>query len=246
MSFGWKVLIPLAGLIDKDAELARLQKEIDKLETEVKRLNGKLSNANFVDKAPEAVVNKEREKLADAEAALAEIFELDKWQEWEKEEDCRWLAEPNEIDAKLFMDPPGEKLTFEGEHYVTDRAKLYSPPMRRVPIYLAAGGPKSAALAGEMADGVITSPREAAAIRALPDAAGRLIVTPGVRSLTPFFNLYGTVTLVGGAAWSAWIFFTPLMINSTARTSAQSWSTSKARTRLTGSSASPTKPHQIS
>jgi hypothetical protein len=32
------------------------------------------------------------------------------------------------------------------------------------------------------------------------------IVTPGVRILTPFFNLYGTVTLVGGAAWSAWMF----------------------------------------
>ena len=56
----------------------------------------------------------------------------------------------------------GEKLTFEGEHYVTDRAKLYSPPMRRVPIYMAAGGPKSAALAGEMADGVITSVKDPA------------------------------------------------------------------------------------
>lgn len=36
---------------------------------------------------------------------------------------------------------------------------------------------------------------------------GQAIVTPGVRTLTPFFNLYGTVTLVGGAAWSAWIFW---------------------------------------
>jgi G6PDH family F420-dependent oxidoreductase len=60
----------------------------------------------------------------------------------------------------------GEKLTFEGEHYVTDRAKLYSPPMRRVPIYLAAGGPKSAALAGEMADGVVTSVKDPAETRA--------------------------------------------------------------------------------
>ncbi len=54
----------------------------------------------------------------------------------------------------------GEKLTFAGEHYVTDRARLYSPPMRRVPVYLAAGGPKSAALAGEMADGVVTSVKD--------------------------------------------------------------------------------------
>jgi hypothetical protein len=39
------------------------------------------------------------------------------------------------------------------------------------------------------------------------ELSGHAIVTPGVRVLTPFFNLYGTVTLVGGAAWSAWIFF---------------------------------------
>ena len=65
-----KVLIPLAGLIDKKAEMARLQKEIDKLEAEVKRLDGKLSNANFVDRAPEAVVQKERDKLTEAQSAL--------------------------------------------------------------------------------------------------------------------------------------------------------------------------------
>lgn len=39
------------------------------------------------------------------------------------------------------------------------------------------------------------------------EMSGHAIVTPGVRTLTPFFNLYGTVTLVGGAAWSAWIFW---------------------------------------
>jgi len=39
------------------------------------------------------------------------------------------------------------------------------------------------------------------------ELSGHAIVTPGVRMLTPFFNLYGTVTLVGGAAWSAWIFW---------------------------------------
>jgi valyl-tRNA synthetase len=68
-----KLLIPLAGLIDKEAELARLQKNIDKLEGEVKRLNGKLGNAKFVDNAPEAVVAKEREKLAEAESALTSL-----------------------------------------------------------------------------------------------------------------------------------------------------------------------------
>ncbi|MCW8964195.1 MAG: valine--tRNA ligase [Gammaproteobacteria bacterium] len=70
-----KVLIPLAGLIDKDAEIARLQKEIDKLEGEVKRLDGKLSNANFVDRAPEAVVQKERDKLTDAQSALNNLLQ---------------------------------------------------------------------------------------------------------------------------------------------------------------------------
>lgn len=39
------------------------------------------------------------------------------------------------------------------------------------------------------------------------ELSGHAIVTSGVRSLTPFFNLYGTVTLVGGAAYSAWIFW---------------------------------------
>ncbi|MFV1948823.1 MAG: hypothetical protein ACC633_02695 [Anaerolineales bacterium] len=39
------------------------------------------------------------------------------------------------------------------------------------------------------------------------EMSGHAIVTPGVRSLTPFFNLYGTVALVGGAAYSAWIFW---------------------------------------
>lgn len=39
------------------------------------------------------------------------------------------------------------------------------------------------------------------------EMSGHAIITPGVRSLTPFFNLYGTVTLVGGAAYSAWIFW---------------------------------------
>jgi coenzyme F420-dependent glucose-6-phosphate dehydrogenase len=56
----------------------------------------------------------------------------------------------------------GEKLTFSGEWYQTDRAKLYSPPLGEVPIWMAAGGPKSAALAARMADGVITSVKEPA------------------------------------------------------------------------------------
>jgi valyl-tRNA synthetase len=68
-----KVLIPLAGLIDKDAEIKRLEKEIAHLQAEVDRIGKKLANPNFVDKAPEAVVQKERDKLADARKALESL-----------------------------------------------------------------------------------------------------------------------------------------------------------------------------
>jgi coenzyme F420-dependent glucose-6-phosphate dehydrogenase len=54
----------------------------------------------------------------------------------------------------------GEKLTYEGRYYVCDRAKLYSPPVHRLPIWMAAGGPKSAALAATKADGIITSVKD--------------------------------------------------------------------------------------
>ena len=56
----------------------------------------------------------------------------------------------------------GEKLTFKGSYYATDRARLYSPPVGSVPILMAAGGPKSATLAGIAADGVITSVKDPA------------------------------------------------------------------------------------
>lgn len=56
----------------------------------------------------------------------------------------------------------GDKLDFAGQHYRTDKAKLYSPPAHRVPIWMAAGGPKSAGLAGRLADGVITSVKDPA------------------------------------------------------------------------------------
>lgn len=68
-----KILIPLAGLIDKSAELERLNKEIAKAEAEVDRTDKKLSNPNFVDKAPEAVVQKEKDKLAAARLTLENL-----------------------------------------------------------------------------------------------------------------------------------------------------------------------------
>ena len=56
----------------------------------------------------------------------------------------------------------GEKLSYQGDYYTTDRAKLYSPPVSRVPILLAAGGPKTAGLAGRKADGIIVSVKDPA------------------------------------------------------------------------------------
>ncbi len=70
-----QVLVPMGGLIDKDAELARLDKEIARLDGEVQRVGGKLANAGFVDKAPPQVIDKERAKLAEAEQARAKLVE---------------------------------------------------------------------------------------------------------------------------------------------------------------------------
>lgn len=88
------------------------------------------------------------------------------------------MSEALEIMRRLL---DGEKLTFSGEYYTTDRAKLYSPPVHAVPIFMAAGGPKSAALAATKAQGVITSvkhpdvtfERVIGPARAAADAAGR-------------------------------------------------------------------------
>lgn len=70
-----ELMIPMAGLIDKDAELARLDGEIKKTHGEIKRLEGKLNNAGFVAKAPEAVVAQEREKLVGYQETLAKLEE---------------------------------------------------------------------------------------------------------------------------------------------------------------------------
>ncbi len=70
-----RLMIPMAGLIDKDAELARLTKETDRLTKEVTRLSGKLGNAGFTGKAPARVVEIEQRKLDDARASLTQLEE---------------------------------------------------------------------------------------------------------------------------------------------------------------------------
>ena len=68
-----QILIPLAGLIDKDAEKDRLNKEIDKLIKLKAQFSGKLNNKKFIAGAPEVVVKKEQDKLASVKKALKDL-----------------------------------------------------------------------------------------------------------------------------------------------------------------------------
>ena len=68
-----QVLVPMSGLIDKDAEIARLDKEIDRKQKDKARAESKINNPNFVEKAPDEVVQKEKDKLAELMAALEKL-----------------------------------------------------------------------------------------------------------------------------------------------------------------------------
>ncbi|WP_066014465.1 valine--tRNA ligase [Endozoicomonas atrinae] len=70
-----EVLVPMAGLIDKEKESARLNKEIERFAKEVARFEGKLNNEKFISKAPADVVEKEKAKLAEAQVAKAKLEE---------------------------------------------------------------------------------------------------------------------------------------------------------------------------
>ena len=81
---GMQILVPMAGLIDVDAERERLQKRRDKVAADLSKIEAKLGNASFVDRAPEAVVAKERERqeglqrdLAQFEAQITKLAELE-------------------------------------------------------------------------------------------------------------------------------------------------------------------------
>ena len=70
-----KILIPLAGLIDKEAEKERLNKEIDKLIKLQTQFSTKLNNEKFISGAPSEVIKKEQDKLKSVENSLKELEE---------------------------------------------------------------------------------------------------------------------------------------------------------------------------
>jgi len=70
-----EIMIPMAGLIDKDAELARIAKALDKLEKDYARTQGKLANEKFVSNAPDVVIEKEKAKLADFTMQMGKLHE---------------------------------------------------------------------------------------------------------------------------------------------------------------------------
>jgi valyl-tRNA synthetase len=70
-----KLLIPLSGLIDKEAEIVRLEKELDKKVGELERCEKKLSNTRFVERAPAAVVEKEQVRATDLKNAIHRLDE---------------------------------------------------------------------------------------------------------------------------------------------------------------------------
>jgi len=115
------------------------------------------------------------------------------------------MSEALEIMRRLL---DGEKLTYDGEYYRTDRAKLYSPPIGPVPIWMAAGGPKSAGLAARRAQGIITSVKDPAdtfervilPARAAADEAGR----PHPQILASRWSVFAKDHDEAWAALTAW------------------------------------------
>ena len=70
-----RLLVPMKGLIDVDAERARLDKQMDKVRADLARTNGKLGNENFVNNAPPAVVSQERERAVEFEKTISQLTE---------------------------------------------------------------------------------------------------------------------------------------------------------------------------
>jgi valyl-tRNA synthetase len=70
-----RLLVPMKGVIDVDAERARLEKQLNKVKTDLTRTRGKLDNENFVNNAPVEVVAKERERAVEFDRTIAQLKE---------------------------------------------------------------------------------------------------------------------------------------------------------------------------
>ena len=73
ISGGIEIYLPLAGMIDLEAERQRTQQDMDQLEKRITASKAKLSNTGFTEQAPPAVVEKERERLVDLELQAAKV-----------------------------------------------------------------------------------------------------------------------------------------------------------------------------
>jgi len=70
---GAEIAVPLEGLIDFDKERERLQNQLTKLDTELQRLNGQLTNQNFVDRAPAEKVQELRDRQVELERQISAV-----------------------------------------------------------------------------------------------------------------------------------------------------------------------------
>ena len=70
---GITTYLPLAGMVDLEAERKRLQKELDNVDNQINRTTGLLDNENFIAKAPEHVVQRERDKLEDLKGQRVQV-----------------------------------------------------------------------------------------------------------------------------------------------------------------------------
>jgi valyl-tRNA synthetase len=70
-----EIFIPMANLIDKDAELTRLTKEINKLQADIEKSQTKLNNPNYIEKAPSHVVEQEKLRANEMQSSLNKLKE---------------------------------------------------------------------------------------------------------------------------------------------------------------------------